>query len=223
MDLKVAHDFIRDQLGQERGGYETPTQIDSYLHRAQLWLFKQFLPDYSKDQAVEDALSVFKTPFTFTSSGAGAVTLPIDPTVTPCYEYLCVMWAQYFDNTLSKVRYKPIKFISEDELPDRLNSQILEPTITDPVGIEKTPGTFQLYPEVAISGKGFYLKTPVAPIFVFTQAGRVITYNQAGSTQLAWNESSMNKILVRALQYAGVNLSDGGMIEFTEKKAAQDI
>lgn len=224
MDLKVAHDYIRGQLGQERGGFESPEEIDAWLHRAQMEHFTQEVEEYSRSQKLQDSLGPFSTKFTFTSTSGGLVSLPIVPTVTPAYEHLLVIWAQYFDNTLSKTRYKPIKIVSEDELPERLNSQILEPTVEDPVGIEEKPGIFQLYPATTISGFGYYFKTPVAPIFVYTKPDRrTITYNQGASTQLEWNESSMNKILLKALILAGVNLSDGGVVEYADKKSKEDI
>lgn len=223
MDLKVIHDYIREQLGQERGGYESPGEIDGWLHRAQMEYFTEEVEEYSRTQKVQDSLGPFSTKFTYTSTSGGLVSLPLVPTVTPCYEHLLSIWAQYFDNTLSKTRYKPIKIISEDELPNRLNSQILEPTVEDPVGIEEKPGIFQLYPATTISGFGYYFKTPVPPVFVFTQSGRVITYNQSGSTQMEWNESSMNKILLKTLVLAGVNLSDAGMVQYADAKGKEDI
>lgn len=222
MDLKDAHDYLRLQMGQERGGWETPEELDSFLHRAQMWLYSKEFDEYSKTQELQDSLGVFSTKFTYTSSGAGIVNLPVVATVDPCYHHLLSIWVQYFDNASGRTRKRPIKMFSEDELPDRLDSQICEVSITNPIGIELKPGEFQLYPETAISGYGFYLKKPVPPVFVYTQVGRVITYDSAGSTQLEWNEGSMNMILLKALELAGVNLSDNGLVQYTNAKTKED-
>jgi hypothetical protein len=218
MDLKVAHDFIDFMLNKERGIFLSPPEKDVLLHRAQMWLYTEEFDVYGKTQKLQDSLGVFSTKFTYTSTSGGLVVLPTDETVNPCYQHLLSIWAQYYDNTLAKTRYK-------DELAERLNSQILEPLVTDPVGLELNPGNFQLYPATTISGYGFYLKKPVAPVFSYTLGGdrRTITYNAGASTQLEWNDSSMNKILMKAIQLAAENQDNKGAIEFTELKNSQTI
>lgn len=225
MDLQDIHNWVRFQLKKERGGFITSPEIDSLLQRAQMWQYNDLFDVYGKTQKIEDSLSVFSTGFTYTSSASGLVTISNDATVIPSYQHLLSIYAQYYDNALQKTRYKPIKMLGEDEIAERLNSQILEPLVTDPVGIENSPGMIQLYPKVVISGNGFYLRLPAKPVFVYTLGadGRTITYNQAGSTQMEWNESNMNKILVKAIQFAGINLADNTVVQFNESKDQQDI
>ena len=223
MDLQDAHDWIRYVLKKERGAFITPPEIDTLLHRAQMWHYNDLFDVYGKTQKIEDALGVFSQPFTFTSTSGGLVTLPTDITVNPCYEHLLSIYVQYYDNTLARTRRNSIKILSEDEIAERLNSQILEPTVTSPVGIETDKGKFQLYPETTISGKGYYLRLPKKPVFAYTMTGRTITYNPSTSVQLEWNESSMNKIMIMAVQFAGVNLQDNTIVSFAESKNQQDI
>ena len=60
-------------------------------------------------------------------------------------------------------------------------------------------------------------------MFAYTQTGRAVVYNSATSVQLEWNESSINKILIKTVQMFGVNLSDEMIIQFTEQKQQQDM
>jgi hypothetical protein len=127
----------------------------------------------------------------------------------------------YFDGT--RTRYKPVKLLPEDQISERIGSQILAPTIYDPVGLELKPGSIQLYPLAAMIGYVYYLRRPLAPVYAFTGSGRSITYNQSGSTQLEWSETSINKILIKTIQMAGVNLDDEMIMQYTELKNSQDI
>lgn len=214
MDLKIFHDTVRYFINKEQGGWLSPEEIDNLTDRAQMWYFTESVPYYGKSQKTTDPLAVFSKRVNFTTPVTGLLTLPTD------YETLPVVSAQYFD---SRVRYKPIKLLSEDEITERRDSQVLQPTVSDPVGIETHPGVIQLYPEAVISGYCTYLKRPAKPVFKYTATGRSIVYDQAGSTQLEWNESSINKILVKTIQMFGVNLSDQMVIQYTEMKNSQDI
>ncbi len=222
MDLQVIHDKFRLILNKEQGGWVSPEEIDSYLHTAQMWRFNECLAMYANDQDAKDALSVFSVKHTFAAVTGGLIELPLQGEALP-YERLSTVWVQYYDNVAAKTRYKPVKILPEDELASRLDSQLLAPTVSDPVGEEPNPGQIQLYPASAMSGYVYYLTTPQPPIFDYTMVGRVITYDQAGSTQLLWNERNINKILVRALQLAGVNLSDELIINYTAAKEQQDV
>lgn len=221
MDIKDFHDFVRFILNKEQGGWISDPEIDTLADRAQMWCFSSWLPLYGKDQKLSEYLSPFSTKLDFTTGIDGIITLPTDSTVKPCYLALPTVSISYYDGT--RTRYKPVKLLPEDQIAERRGSQTLEPTITDPVGLELHPGKIQLYPEAAMTGFVFYLRRPVVPVMAFTGAGRAKTYNKAGSTQLEWSETAINKILIKTIQMAGVNLSDEMIIQYSELKNSQDI
>lgn len=225
MDILEAHNFIRYILQKERGGWVTPEETDDLLYRAGWMFFNKMYDSYAKDQEAKDALSVLSTKFQFSSSTTGLVTLPINPLAKPCYEHLLSLYVQYYDNIAQLPQYKAVKFISEDAIAERLNSQILRPTNTDPVGEQVSPGIFQLYPATTLAGYGYYLRQPVRPQFVYTFGtdGRTIVYNQSASIQMEWNSSSMNKVLMMAIELAGVNLDAEQLVQYAESKNQQDI
>lgn len=217
MDLQVIHNHIRYILQKERGGWVAPEEIDDVLHRAQWEKYIDYFKIYATDQEAKDNLTVFSTKLQFTTSN-GVVTLPTDTTVNPCYEHLLSMYVQYFDNKHQVIRYKPVKFYSESEIPEMMDVQILAPTVTDPLGEQTSRGVFQLYPKVSLSGYTYYLRQPVRPLFSYTMVGRVITYNSGSSVQMEWNETCLDKIIMKAIQLVGVNLGDGEIVQFTETK-----
>jgi hypothetical protein len=220
MDLKVFHDTVRYFLNKEQGGWISDPEIDNLADRAQMWWFVSCIPMYGKNQKSTDPLSPFSAKLDFTTGIDGIITLPTDPTKNPCYETLPTVSISYYDG---RTRYKPVKLLSEDEITERRDSQILAPTINDPVGLELQPGKIQLYPEAAMTGYVYYLRRPLVPVYAFTGSGRAKTYNQEDSIQLEWAESSINKILIKTLQLAGVPMNDEMLIQFTELKNSQDI
>ena len=98
--------------------------------------------------------------------------------------------------------------IREDELPARRNSQLLAPSATRPIGIERASGSFKLYPEQVHAGTLRFFRRPAAPVFSYTQSGREIVYDVNTSTQLEWTEPYVNKVVLKALMFMGVNLDN---------------
>jgi len=223
MDLKVFHDTVRYFINKEQGGWISDAEIDNLADRAQMWCFSEWLPFYGKNQKFTEYLSPFSIKLDFTTGIDGIITLPTDQSTSPCYLALPTVAVSYYDTAAAKTRYKPVKLLPEDQISERRDSAILEPTITDPVGLEKTPGTIQLYPEASMSGYVFYLRRPLVPVYSVTGTGRAKTYNAVGSTQLEWAEGSINKILIKTIQMAGVNLDNEMVIQFAELKNSQDI
>ena len=213
MDLQDVHTKIYFLANKEQH-FWPHEEIDDVLHSAQLWLFNQYFEQYGKTQVLHDAMSPFKVKYTFTTGNtpAGVITLP------STYQHLLSAYVQYTDGV---IRTKSIRIVNEDELGDRLSSQLKPVSATAPVARNTGLGVIQLYPELPNSGYLFYLKTPVAPVFDYTEAGRVITYNVGTSTQLAWNDTSINQIIIKALQYLGVNLEAVPLVQYTEVKDQQ--
>jgi len=220
MDLKDFHDTVRFFVNKEQGGWLSPEEIDQNTHLAQMMWFNACLPIYGKNQKSTDPLAPFSTKLDFTTSNDGIITLPTAEGTDPFYQSLLSVSVSYFDGTRN--RYKPVKMLSEDEIAERLGSQILEPTTTDPAGLENY-GTIQLYPQASLTGFVYYLRRPKKPFFKYTQSGRTITYDKSGSTQLEWAETSMNKLLMKTVNMFGVNLSDELILQYTELKNSQDI
>ena len=99
----------------------------------------------------------------------------------------------------------------------------MQPTAFDPTGEQINTGLFQLYPKNVCAGYVYYLRQPVKPLFSYTMDGRSIIYNQSASIQMEWNASSMNKVLILAIELAGVNIGDRDIVQYSEAKTQQDI
>lgn len=220
MTIQEIHNFVLLLLNKHNTGYSTPSEIDDALDRAQMWYFnrlygnvEEYQPGrpvprvaYGMTSAVHDHLSSFKNNSVSNSNSSGLATLPSD--------YMHIIAIRKND--------KSVPIISEDELGIRLESYIFAPSSTEPVAIISGKGKVQLYPKETHSTLSIdYLERPEAPVFAYTQSGRTITYSSGSSTQMGWNEPALNAIIMRAVQYLGVNLEDQTAIGYTEGKIQQ--
>jgi hypothetical protein len=251
--------------------------IDTAIDRGQMSKFmelygnpKQYQPGrpippiaYGQTQKISDDLRFFKRREQFTSTSAGIIEF------TNLTEYLHLLGVYvvgtlnntpsntyvvtdgtvaYSAGTSSRTFAKPVKVVSEDQLADRLVSQVSAPSTTSPIGILGDSGNkIQLFPEVEHSGYIMYLSKPIKPLFSHVVDGRKIvhnststaatftagstltlpdgtivnagaTYTLPGSIELNWAEDCVNDIINKALSSLGVHLEDQNVTQYTEVK-----
>lgn len=208
MDLQEIHNLIDDLADKDQLGYFSPEEKDRYLDRGSLWLFNDFKRQYAQGIDVYEALAPFKTELDYTTSGQGVYTVATNQN----YVQLLGMDVSVVDAGTGQPRRWPVDIIREDELPARRNSQLLAPSSTRPIGIERASGSFKLYPEQVHAGTMRFFRRPVAPVFSYTQSGREIVYDVNTSTQLEWTEPYVNKVVLKALMFMGINL-DNAMLQ----------
>jgi hypothetical protein len=212
MDLKLIHDNIRFYLRKGQASYFSPEEIDTALNRAQIEYFEQIKPVFASNQQVTDALRPFIKEYAFTTADTtgGLITLPDD------YVHLLSTEVVVVD-TDNITRYIGAEKIEVDEVSFRRGSQLIPLNTYNPIYVLKD-FTIQLYPNVPFSGTVWYLRKPVEAQFVYTTYGRTIRYVEGSSTQLEWNEPSINKIIFKALETLGVNTQDLNTVSFAQAK-----
>lgn len=228
MNINDVHNVILFYVNKAQQGFITHEEIDLVLDRAQMTLFDQYhtnpkLPAkaqtelYGESQRIDDALSPFKSKYTFNAGAtpSGVITLPSD------YMHLLSLYTTVFNAQLGRNVYSAVQVMAEDELIERLESQVIPVSADDPVAIMNSQNRIQLFPETPATGAIYYFRRPVNPKFAYTQAGRVITYDAANSVQLEWREMDINNIIVIALQFYGLNLTSQEIIQFGQVKEAQ--
>ncbi len=233
MDLKQAHDFLELVISDVLGGMVTHEEIDTYLHRGQMWHFNGLTDIFAKTEQIHAALDVFSEKQTGITLADGVIQLPV---LTPgqvatigtkYYETFKAGWIFYYDNARQENGYEGFKILLDDEVADRRKSQILRPDVLHPIAEQTKPGKIELFPAAIYSYEVRYFRTPVAPKFVYSTPAsadeRVQVYDATTSVQMEWNESSMNKIILKAAQFAGVNLKESDIVSYTETKSTQNI
>jgi hypothetical protein len=214
MDLKrCSFNMVSFYLRKGQASYFSPEEIDTALNRAQIEYFEQIKPAFSANQQVSDALKPFrkKYPFTTSDTVSGVITLPDD------YFHLLALSVTVVD-AQSTTRYIGVEMVGDDQLDDRRDSQLIPVNTYNPIAVFDEGGTIQLYPSVPFSGTMRYLRKPLEAQFVYTTSGRTIRYVEGSSTQLEWNEPSINKIIFKALETLGVNTQDLNTVSFAQAK-----
>lgn len=220
MDIGKIHDFILDVLRKQRLATPTHATIDRFLHRSQMEIFADECADLD-GQEENQALSPFKLRSQFTYDG-------LDTGVIPCpadYAYLLGVYAVIYDSVAKQAVSKKIQLVSEDQLANAQRSQIRKISAQSPIGtlenitVDSVLYTgIRLYPNAPVAGYIHYLKNPIAPVYVYTQVGRVITYDSATSTQLLWNDMYQDKIISKTLMYLAEHLDDAQTMQFGQLK-----
>jgi hypothetical protein len=210
MDLKEIHDWINFIIDKEQGGWFPPEEIDSALDKAQLSLFNQYRDRYAINQQDQDALGPFKIRYTFTNSKtpSGVLSFP--------QNYQSFLGAYRQTTSPAGIRYKQIEIINDDELAERLSSSLRPVTENDPIGQWIGRGEIQLWPQVPNAGYAYYLRRPDAPEFVYTMNGRTVVYDDIQSVQLEWDDANTQKIMIKAIEFLGVNLDNDKLIAYTK-------
>jgi hypothetical protein len=241
MTIQNVHDAVLYFLNKEQNAYISHEEIDLVLDRAQMAQFNDYyspknngqapVMGYGETQKINDALSPFKNTYTFSATSSdpnytpgGVVSLPT------VYMYLISLYTTVYVSQLGRNIVNPVTVLNEEELVLRLNSQVIPVTTDDPICIMNANKKIQLFPDAPQSGKVFYFRRPAVPKFGYTQSGRTITYNSGaynpstnptGSTQLEWAEQDVNNIIIKALSYYGLNISNPDTVNFAELKNTQ--
>jgi hypothetical protein len=208
MTILEIQDFIDELTAQERGGFNTYAEKDAALDRASMTMFSFYRKIYATSIQAKEALSPFRVRYDYTTSGTGEITLSSGQNFVTLLSMNVMVNDPDAPSGFDPDRRYPVSFVNEDELSDRLNSQTKQPTRTAPIADIVDVGWYNLYPQVVHSGTIYYLKRPDVPVFGYTQAGRVITYDPTTSTQLEWTEPYLNDVIFLALRFLGINLSN---------------
>jgi hypothetical protein len=139
-------------------------------------------------------------------------------------EYLDLLDLNIYYNAGGRDNYYSIKMSNEDELSDRLMSQINPPTTQMPVGSMIQRRSIQLWPaNNTYAAKVSYMRRPKKPVYGYSVVGgRNIVYEPINSVQLEWKDTDINFILLKGLASIGINLSDQEVSQFAEMKSQEN-
>jgi len=217
MTLLEIHDFIDLITSKERGGFNTYEEKDSALDRASLTLFGLYRKIYATSIEAKEALSPFRKKYDYVTSGTGEITL----STFPVFAHLLAMDVMVNDpdtpSGFDPNRRFPVKFVNEDEISERLNSQLKQPTRTTPICDIVGVGWYNLYPQVVHAGTIYYLKRPDKPFFSYHLSGREVIEDTGDTVNLEWQEPYLNECIFLAIRFLGINLDSEKLNQYMDK------
>lgn len=228
MGIDRVHDIILEILDKDRNVFVTHEQIDLLLDTASMSLFNKYYDNpmrwradvqkgtifYGGSQRIDDALSPFKEVYTFAGvdTPSGVLTAPAN------FAYRIALYKTVYDNDLARNVYYAVDVINEEELIERLESQLRPVSLTAPIAISNKDNKFQLFPEQAQSGKLFYFRRPAIPEFAYTMNGRVVVFDSGSSTDLEWRDNDTFNVISIALEHFGIKLNAQDVAQFAMGK-----
>lgn len=197
--------FVQYLVKKESGVFISYAEICTNLDVAQLNLLEDYFKVYGINQTIHDAIKPFRVYYQFTTDSSGFVTYPSD--------YLHLIGSPF---TVTGSTLNEITFVNEDEFISALTSQLRPVSLSRPLAKDTSTG-FSIYPQSTQTGFLTYLKRPATPNLVYNQAGRVIIYDPLFSTQLEWADNYINAIIAKSLAFAGINMDEPSINEFSQQ------
>lgn len=215
MTIKETHDRILFEVNKDQAGYLRHEDIDAALDRAQIQVFNELLGSRI-GYGINHKVHVYLNPFKYYKDD---VTTQDDGIYNFTSEFLYVIG-------LSTSTNKRIQLVSEDELPDILDSTIVAPTINYPYAVlagQGEPGKtkIQFFPQQKFENLKVRLLTrPTKPNYSYTISGRAVTHSSSNSTNLQWSDKAIEELIIpKALSLIGKHLKDNEQVQYSEAKS----
>lgn len=197
MTINEAYLFVSKVMNKEQVGYLQPSVFNLYAPIAQNEEIEILLSDLeAKKKNITSLLPLYKQntipkilPY------FGGYTLPTD-----YLDYVNIF-------TLS---HKQIDVLTGNQLPERMNSLVVPPTIESPVAHFVDKKVF-IYPlTITENIVLLYVRKPIPPVFGFTMVNNRPVYNALTSQDFEIPDAvvSHSKICARILRYLGASLKD---------------
>ena len=207
--INSLYELFRNIVKKERGIYVPIPTFNSYMDAGQMDAVMEWFSLYGINQVIHDALRKIRVYYQFTTDAAGFVTFPSD--------YIHILGSPF---TVTGSTVNEINFVNESELPFALKSQQRAVSNSYPIAIDTATG-FSIYPQSTQIGFFNYLKRPATIALVYTQVGRVITYDSVNSVQPEFSDIYFNHLIAHALKYAGINMDDKDVSDFATQYEAE--
>lgn len=217
MTIKECHDWLEFILKKTRSGFFSHETLDDSLHWAQLGVFATYFSEFMQTQYVHEAIRPFRRQAVSSTTATGFLVYPSG------YQHATGSMASYYDNTLQQNFIAPLKIYKDDELPDALSSQVRKVTNQAPIGHLTNTG-LQVYPKSAVyTITLFYLATPTKPLYSYTKSDATETHDPLTSTDLEWADTYIMPVLMKALEYLGLNIQRPEVVQYANEKTAQIV
>ena len=199
MNINEMHQRIIFLKRQGQGAYHTREDIDRALNDGSNDAYNEEKRLFEMNGFISDNLSNFKTSaiVTFTA-GFGAKPANYD----------------YRTNAATSVK---VEIVPEGEWVERLNDPVDVVSVTRPICAIRDQ--IEIVPSSITTMKLYYLKRPATMVFGYTEDGDGNTiYNSGASTDSDWPASTHMSIILRALTYLGVSMTDDLLMKFDQYK-----
>lgn len=212
--------FLYAVAKNKQQGYLSPDDFNLAINQGQrmyldflLGEYQKYLPqrpvavvEFGQNERIRDSISplIYNTILPINST-TGIAAQPSD------YEYVDNMWGVY--------GFYNIRFVQQDRIESYVHSSI-DPIISNPVYLIRHEG-FQFFPERPFGenqAKMSYVRKPPSIVWGYNlDSNGLEVWNPATSQNPIWSDSDIIQVIVRGLQWVGVNLQLGVLIQYANE------
>lgn len=229
MNLGQIRRLINFIAHKENGQYIRPADFQDALNMAQILEFQSLLPalkiandkgSYEQNTQVMSILRVFKEPDkVLTIDAQGRTPYPDKYQYASSASREIILENKCATSGGPSTTRVPIRLLNDDSVARILSSKIKAPTYKRPYYCMYA-GYMQFWPIDMQQAFFTYLRLPNDVVYAWTEVDGREEYDDAGSTQLEWPEISHNKIMLRAMQVIGINISEPLLLNFANMMEA---
>jgi len=115
-----------------------------------------------------------------------------------------------------------VEFVYDGQLADRLDSDIVPPTLDNPIMVEYSD-YFQFYPLNIQTVKLTYLKIPATPVWAFTVVNNEPLYDPLLSVDSEFPDECLQDLVDKTVEWVAANIKDYNAAGFSAQKQLNDL
>lgn len=201
--IKEMHGYIDFLTGKGQTGYHSPEQKDDAIHVASRALYDEKRKEYERTREITIDLVPFLSnadPLSINTSNGQAL-------FTSSGKYIVSISAAG----------KSVKEVDKGRWENKINDPLCPPTTVYPI-FTIYKNFLQFYPYNLTDLNITYLSEPARAKWAYTIVSNRFVYDDASSIDIPWGEENHNEIMFRALEYLGLNLREGALMQFSQYK-----
>lgn len=210
--INDAHSLCYYIAAKQAAGFPSPDEWNAYANLANIDLYNYYQDEREKQLVrvktgtfiymppILSSFVVSATQITLTS-GIGALPDDYDTYIT---------LSKSADGTGNITR------VDLDRLPEYLKSTIDPPTTDNPIYAEVSEN-IQVYPNTLTTAYLTYYQTPATVKWNYTMVNGRPQYTSSGSVDFQWDATELYRLVMRILQYMGISIRDGELLQYAEQ------
>jgi hypothetical protein len=205
LEIQEYHRRLLLLLDMSQSGYFSPEQRDEALDIASLELFNACNASYGSDTFNIESLAPFRITEWIETNSRGEFTTSNQ----------AVRMLSAYKRTVAGARSinKGIPIVTEDELANRLSSQVRMVDTAHPIMTILGDGKYKIYPEQTHLIGVMYFKRPTKPKYNYEVIDEEAHFLETGSAAPEWSDLFADRVIKGALVPLGINLDNGQLVQ----------
>jgi len=213
INVDFVHSLTYNLAAKQLRAFPSPDDWNSYSALAENDLFNFYNDERAKMLLKVKAGQTLFMPSTLTTF------MQYQASFTPASGYFSAPSGYVYDQALTTSSGVVITKTDSERLSSYLNSTFDAPTVANPIYVELSNNSFQIYPKNGVSPVNLdYLRYPILAVWGYTLVNNRPVYSAANSTNYEWASTELLRLTARILGYMGISIRDNEI-----EKAAQQL